>query len=224
MSPSLGSKQVRCVLFDLDGTLYDSPNYSERLEVEIAKIVSEMLELPQDQAVSVLRERRRMLHTLTGALHSLGINREVFFQTIANRVNPRAYLSEDPIAREVMEQLRAEGFMIGLVSNSGRVLVEKVLDAIGLTPQLFDVVVTSDEAEPKPSPEPFLMAMKQTGCDNLHTLYVGDRDEAELRPARELGIRTALIDRTGEGKSRWADVLVQSLSEIPLVARRVQVE
>src|SRR3972149_1301105 len=110
MSSFLEAKSVCCILFDLDGTLYDSPSYSGRLEVEIVKVVSEMLTLPQDQAMSILRERRRILHTLTGALQSLGINREVFFQTIANRLEPHAYLSEDPIVRDVIEQLRAEGF------------------------------------------------------------------------------------------------------------------
>jgi len=105
MSSFLESKSVCCILFDLDVTLYDSPSYSGRLEVEIVKVVSEMLTLPQDQAMSILGERRRMLHTLTRALQSLGINREVFFQAIANRVDPHSYLSEDPVVREVIEQV-----------------------------------------------------------------------------------------------------------------------
>jgi hypothetical protein len=36
---------VSCILFDLDGTLYDSPEYSERLEVEAKTARQEFLKL-----------------------------------------------------------------------------------------------------------------------------------------------------------------------------------
>ena len=221
MSFSQDSRPSKCVLFDLDGTLYDSPEYNERLETEIAKYVSEALGLTEDRAKVVLQERRRELGTLTRTIQSLGIDRELFFQTIATRVDPRLYISKDPKLRGLIRTLRDEGFKLGLVSNSGRALVMRILDAIGLELQMFDSVVTSSEADPKPSPQPFLLAMKQIGCDILRTMYIGDRDEAELRPAKELGIRTVLIDRTGVGESRWADFTIRGLSEVPEVAKRL---
>jgi FMN phosphatase YigB (HAD superfamily) len=220
MSSKNDHRPFQCVLFDLDGTLYDSPSYSQRLDVEIAKIVSEMLKLPEDQARSLLEERRRTLNTLTGALRSLGLDREIFFMALAKRVDPRAYLGEDLVALKAIERLRAEGFLIGLVSNSGRALVEEVLDAIGLRPEMFHVVVTSTEAEPKPSPQPFLLALSHLGIDRGRAVYVGDRDEAELRPAKELGIKTILLDRTGIKKSRWADHVVGSVADIPSIVEQ----
>lgn len=201
--------------------MYESPGYSEQLEMEIARYVSETLGLTEDRAAATLRQRREQLGTLTRAIESLGIDREKFFQTIADRVDPGLVLSPDLRLSRIIGELRGEGFKVGLVSNSGRALVKKILPAIGLELQTFDVVVTSSEAEPKPSPQPFTLAMRQLGCDVTHTVYVGDRDEAELRPAKELGIRTVLIDRTGIGRNRWADFTIRDISEITKVASRI---
>jgi putative hydrolase of the HAD superfamily len=218
---SRGYHSLKCVLFDLDGTLYDSVEYSERLELEIAKYVSQALGLSEDSAREILLTRRKRLGTLTQTLASLGIDRQRFFETIAERVDPRMYLAKDQTIQDVLQALRNRGLKVGLVSNSGRTLVERVLNAIGLSPEVFDVVVTSSEVEPKPSPHSFLLAMKRTNSDTSHTLYVGDRDEAELRPAKELGIWTILLTRTGIQENRWADHVIRSIIEVPSIVERV---
>jgi putative hydrolase of the HAD superfamily len=220
MSISQDSHPSKCILLDLDGTLYESPEYSERLEVELVKYVSETLGLTEDQAKVILQQRRGQFGTLTRAVESLEIDRERLFQAIADRLDPCLFLSKDLTLQHLIGELRGVGFKVALVSNSGRPLVKKILAAIGLELQMFDVVVTSSEAEPKPSPQPFLLAMKEVGCDISHTMYVGDRDEAELRPAKELGIRTVLIDRTGAARSRWADFTIRDISEVAEVAMR----
>lgn len=199
----------------MDGTLYDSPAYTNRVEDEIISIVSERIGLSRERTIADLSSRRRKLLTLTRTLQSFGLNREEFFQKLAERIDPREYIVEDPSVREVTALLRNRGIRVGLVSNSGRVLVERVLKAISVEMGLFDVVVTSSESEPKPSPQPFLLALSRLGVDISHAMYVGDRDEAELRPAKELGIKTILLDRTGVQENRWADHVIRSLSDIP---------
>ncbi len=205
---------AKCVLFDLDGTLYQSPEYNKQLDTEIARFVSEFLNITIDVAQVLLRDGKRKFGTLTRTLENLNIDREFFFEEMAARIDTHIYLSRDPSVENVLQQLRVRGFKIGLVSNSGRALVRKVLAAIGLSPERFDVVVTSSDAAPKPSKEPFLVALKQVGSDFENSIYVGDRDEQELRPAKELGIKTVLIKTTAQ-KPKWADKVVESLSELP---------
>ena len=210
---------VRCVLFDLDGTLYDSPEYSKQLESEILKYVSRTLELGETETRALLTQRRRELGTLTRTIQSLGIDRNAFFQALADRISPSLYISRDSEVQETIRALREQGFKTGLVSNSGHPLVLKILDAIGLDRSLFDVIITSTEAEPKPSPQPFLLAMKCIGCDASEVVYVGDREYAEIRPARRFGLRTVLLNRDGAVGSTRADVVIGSLSEVPKVVR-----
>lgn len=215
-------KRTRCVLFDLDGTLYDSPTYSQRVEEEIAKFVSEETSTNHEEAKLLIEARRKKLGTLTRSLESLGIDRTRFFEAMAVRIEPADYISTDPTAQAAIAKLKQYGFKVGLVSNSGRPLVHKILKALQLDESSsFDATVTSSEAQPKPSAEPFLLALQLLKCGRESAVYVGDRDEAELHPAKELGIRTILLDRTGKSSSRWADVVIGKLSDVPQVAKEI---
>ena len=97
-----------------------------------------------------------------------------------------------------------------MVSNSGRSLVKKILDTLGLEPGLFDVIVTGTDVELKP------MALQEIGCDKAVSVYVGDRYDAEIRPAHEVGLRTILLARSTiqNGDIKWADVVIHDITEV----------
>jgi putative hydrolase of the HAD superfamily len=198
----------------LDGTLYDSPEYSKRLDEEVVRVVSEELSLNESEARLLLERKKKEIGTLTRTIESLGVDRDLFYEKLSRRIEPRLYISPNPKIRLTIEKLKRVGFKVGLVSNSGRELVRKILDAIDVEPALFDTIVTSTEAQPKPSHEPFLLAIETLRCDADGTVYVGDREEAELRPAQELGLKTILVS-VEKTQSRWADVVVGSISQLP---------
>jgi len=208
---------ARCILFDLDGTLYDSPEYSDRLEAEIVRFVSEQLRLGESETKALLDRRKKELGTLTRTIQSLGIDRNAFFDIMADRIDPSLYILGDPTVRSVIGTLKERGFKTGLVSNSGRPLVRKILAAIGLEESLFDVTVTSTEAEPKPSPQIFMLALAKVHYDADEVVYVGDREEAEIRPAKHFGLKAVLVSRNGFVQSTCADAVVRNLSEVPEV-------
>ena len=212
---------VDCILFDLDGTLYTSAEYSDRLESEILRYVSWKLRMPEGECKQLLKDRRKRLGTLTRTLASLNIDREQFFRDIAERVEVSQYLRRDAKVRLMLGELRRKGFKLALVSNSGRPLVLKILAAIGLGAELFDAIITSSDAEPKPSHASFKLAMVKLGCTAGDTVYVGDRIDSELRPAHELGISTILVDRgKNDLSSRYVDLVLGDVTELPEVVRK----
>jgi beta-phosphoglucomutase-like phosphatase (HAD superfamily) len=77
-----------CVLFDLDGTLYDSPEYSDRLETEVVRFVSERLALGESETKELFGQRRKRLGTLTRTIQSFGMDRNAFFDAMAARIEP----------------------------------------------------------------------------------------------------------------------------------------
>ena len=209
-----------CILFDLDCTLYTSAEYSDRLESEILQYVSWKLRMPECECRQLLKDRRKRLGTLTRTLASLNIDREQFFRDIAERLEPSQYLSGDAKVRSMLDELRRQGFKLALVSNSGRPLVLKILTAIGLDTELFDAVVTSSDAEPKPSHASFELAMNRLGCTAKSTVYVGDRVDSELRPAHELGISTILVGgEKSDLPSQYVDLILEDITELPRVIR-----
>ena len=55
------------------------------------------------------------------------------------------------------------------------------------------------------------MALHKIECDKMESVYVGDRDEAEIRPAHE----TILLDRGNQKHdAKWADLVINDLSEL----------
>lgn len=208
-------RRVRCVLFDLDGTLYDSKGYNEYFDSEMTRIVADFLKVEEGEASRILKSRRKEEGTLTRAIESLGLSRQEFHQLVSKRVDPGPYLSSNDSARDVITRLRSRNLRVGLVSNSGRILVDKILKALGLDPGLFDVVVSGTDVEPKPSHQPFVMALAKIGCARVEGVYVGDRDEAEIRPAHEVGLRTVLLARSKtKSDVKWADRVINDLSEL----------
>ena len=205
---------TECILFDLDGTLYYSPDYNARVEAEIMAIVAQTLKTDVSKAKLRLDEERKSQGTLTGALRVLGVNRSLFFQTLAEKIEPLTYLTRDPSTILTLHTLKKRGFRLGLVTNNGRKMVEKILSAIGLEASLFDVIITSDDSEPKPSSQPFLFALHKLKCTPDKTVYVGDRMQAELLPAKKLGIRTVLLAREGIPQSDQVDAVIARLPEV----------
>jgi len=205
---------TECILFDLDGTLYYSPDYNARVEAEIMAIVAQTLKTDVSKAKLRLDEERKSQGTLTGALRVLGVNRSLFFQTLAEKIEPLTYLTRDPSTILTLHTLKKRGFRLGLVTNNGRKMVEKILSAIGLEASLFDVIITSDDSEPKPSSQPFLFALHKLKCTPDKTVYVGDRMQAELLPAKKLGIRIVLLAREGIPQSDQVDAVIARLPEV----------
>jgi len=205
---------VECILFDLDGTLYYSPDYNARVEAEMTVIVAQTLKTDISKAELRLGEERKKQGTLTGALRVLGVNRSLFFEALAEKIEPLTYLTQDPSVISTVSGLKKRGFKLGLVTNNGRRMVEKILRAIGLEASQFEVIVTSDDSEPKPSSQPFLFALDKLKCTPDETVYVGDRVQAELLPAKELGIKTVLLAREKNTQSDQVDVVITRLPEV----------
>src|SRR5208282_1109307 len=145
-----------------------------------------------------------------------GIDRQRFHALVAERINPSLYLASDKTTREVISRLKDRGLKIGLVTNSGRNLVTKILDALNLETRYFDVIITGTDVKPKPSHEPFLLALKRIECKIEETVYVGDREAAEIRPAHDVGLKTVLISRaTDKGRdTNVADVVIHEINEL----------
>jgi len=74
--------------------------------------------------------------------------------------------------------------------------------------------IKSTEAEPKPSPQPYQLAAEKLACATEQIVYVGDREEAETRPAKHFRLKTILLNRGGAMRSVYAEIVIRSLSEV----------
>jgi len=114
-------------------------------------------------------------------------------------------------AGDTLEMLRCENMSIGLLTRNSQASVKIVCSRLGLR---FDAIVAREDAPPKPSPEPVLLACRQLGADPRQVLVVGDF-VFDIMAGNAAGAWTALLcSRSRRLPDIDADFEIRSLLEI----------
>jgi len=163
------------VLFDMDGVTVTSANAWRTLEREtILPAAADGVDIEEVRALSVADSYDR-LQAMESV--SLNVDREGFvelYDTYAREVYHERAALMDGYERFV-EDLRAAGLAIGLVSASCRDWVEMVLDHHDLY-DAYDVVLSADDVDgpSKPAPTPYQQAAAELDVDPERCLVVED--------------------------------------------------
>jgi HAD superfamily hydrolase (TIGR01549 family) len=96
-----------------------------------------------------------------------------------------------PHVFKVLTSLREKRLKLGLVTSTYRDRALAILERFSLI-SFFDVVVGGDEVEPKPSPEPILLACKKLQLQPHDVLYIGDT-MADIEAGISSGCTTAIV-------------------------------
>ena len=158
----------RCVLFDMDGTLYDSG-------IDF-RAIRDRLGLPQDGR-PILEQLREA--TLDARSQGIALLHAAEAEGAANG-------QLIPGARELLEWLQTQDVRCALVTNNSRRSVNAILATHSLLS--LDLVLTRDDATAKPEPDLFLLAMQKLGCNPATSAAVGDT-HLDALAAHRAGIR-----------------------------------
>ncbi len=178
-------------IFDLDGTLIelnlDFEEIRRALGIKNKYILESILKFKDE-------ERRRKLEVLKEFEIRAALNAKL-----------------TPHAKEVLDMLEELGLKKGVVTRNCRESVEIVMERFGLN---FDFVITREDAKPKPSPEPILLALKMAKSKPERAVVVGDY-VFDLIAGRKAGTKTALL-LNGRNRefAKMADFVLRSLKEI----------
>lgn len=176
----------RAILIDMDGVLFDSmPNHA-RAWVSAARD----FDLPLSYQEVFIHEGRTGKSTID-ILMQRKCGRDSTDQEVADIYARKCHYfnllppaEPMPGALDFLQQARADGYLIVLVTGSGQ---HSLLDHLNLFfPSIFspELMVTSfDVSEGKPSPEPYLMGLRKAG--------VG-ADQAIAIENAPLGVRSAV--------------------------------
>ena len=215
---------VDLILFDLGGTIYDDDAYAQALWQAVQEIDPAVSDTEFWVEYDAQRERS------SGSLRT----------ALATRFarGDRARLSEaasrhweyppDALYRDVRPTLTvlASRYQLGLVANSR----ENVLHAMsrdGIA-DLFSVIALAPQVGvEKPDLGIFRYALDRAGVPASRTVYVGNRLDTDIRPARALGMRTVWMLRGEAPPAPTAaqlgepDAIITSLTGLPAVLARL---
>ena len=215
-------KTPEWITFDCYGTLIDWENGAQEIFAELAsryslssspqKIFDRWEEIQFGMIQGPYRQYREILRESLGeTLREFGANPSASdCDLLADRLPRWKPFVEVP---EALKRLKSR-CKLGIISNIDNDLIEATVPQLGVT---FDAVVTAEQARAyKPSPAPFQLALEKFGAPPSAILHTAFGFRYDLGPAREAGMRTAFVRRSGQpvpdGYS--ADIEVGSLEEL----------
>ena len=156
-------ESLDAVLFDFDGTLcnteienlYLAQDILRQMGAEVSREELKVLTGGEDRVtVPPILER----HHVAGTIDDYERLRDDCYRTYAE-----ASLSVEPGATELLDDLRARGVKVGLVSMTVSRCIHTALARLGIL-RRFDAIVSGDMVENrKPAPDPYLRAMELLG-------------------------------------------------------------
>ena len=172
--PSAGFILPRAILFDMDGTLteplLDFPQIKAEMGIGSRPILEALAEM--DEVARGIAERVLHRHEDEAA--------------------GRSTLNAGCV--ELLDTVAAMGIRTALITRNSRGSVRTVLDRHGLK---LDLLVTREDAAPKPSPEPLWLACRRLDVEPADTWMVGD-GQYDIEAGVAAGIATVWVSHGGE--------------------------
>ncbi len=198
-------RAIRCVLFDLDGTLIDSYRlYLETFRLALAPRLGRTLtdgEIMGHHPVS----ERQFFRSLVGDAAAPACSDDFLAHYRAH--HKTLFDGPYPDIADMLADVKRLGLSLGVVTGKSRTAWDITSASLAFR-TAFDVVVTdSDVTRHKPDPEGILAALAELGVAPRHALYVGDSLlDAEAARNGGLAFGAALWSKAPQERERfWAE-------------------
>lgn len=177
---------VKALLFDFDGTLLNTND------------------LIIQTFMHVLNERFPGQYSPKDCLKFIGPSLKQTFNDIApgeeealiakyrawNIEHHDELVSQYPDVVSTLEQLKAQGIRLAIVSTKRNDTIDRGLSILGAT-HLFDVRIGTDDVKNvKPDPEPVLLALERLGIAKEDAIMIGDNSH-DIEAGHRAGVRAA---------------------------------
>jgi putative hydrolase of the HAD superfamily len=193
---------IRAILFDMGGTLDgDGLHWQDRFTalyrefgVAVSRETFNAAETRANQDTDIVYSNFRQMieFYVKWQLADLGLkNAELEEQVIAGFIEPSRKTAA--VNARLLADLAERGFTLGVVSN-GCGNVDKLCDDFGYTPFLSLIVDSRRVGLFKPDPAIYRHAAEKLGHDPVEILMVGDSFDRDVRPAKEIGMKTAWLE------------------------------
>lgn len=187
---TLLSSSYKAVLFDMDNTLFDFIACMERGSAAAVSYLGKGT--PEELFSYYLRWKHHVedhmnLQDFMVAHDCFSVERYFAAVEAYETAKHTGLVPYEGVA-ELLAELKADGYKLGVVTDAYSYGVEKRLEVCGLK-EYFDVVVAYDmTGYKKPHHEPFECALSLLECRPHDVLYVGDSIRRDVEPALAVGM------------------------------------
>lgn len=218
---------MRCVIFDLDGTLADTSGDL----IAAANTCFRGLGLgdlldPVADAATALRGGRAMLNLGFSRVDGFGedeVDRQypILLEAYSNDIDTHTVMY--PGAMAAVSALRRDGYAVGIATNKPEGLAEKLMKSLGVRDAFASLIGADTLPVRKPDPEHHFEAVRRAGGDTARSLLVGDT-QTDRDTSRNAGVPSVLVT-FGPGRevalALEADAKIDDYAELPGVVARL---
>lgn len=207
------TKEINTLLFDFDGTLLDTN------ELIIQTFIAVLGEHFPGRY-----EREDILHfigpSLEQTFESIDAERAIELTTQYRAINKQLHdelITEYDGVTETLRLLKARGIKMAIVSTKRSANIKRGLALMGID-EVFEHIISLDEVKnPKPDPEPILLALEKLGASKEEALMIGDNYH-DIEGGKNAGVRTAGVAWSIKGEAFLAsyepDFMLQHISDL----------
>ena len=188
-------KDIKMIGFDLDGTLYPNNKEIGRLmKKKQMDLVAAKLKLSRYKAEYEFNKVLKKLKSNTKSLDYLGIDGLKFCLDFWDNTNLSKYIHKDDALKNMLLKLKKQ-VRFSIFSNSNKIShIKKKLSLIGIPSNIFNPIVSSvDIGCNKPDLKAFKGYIKKTNLKPHQILYIGDRVNVDIVPAKKAGMRASVV-------------------------------
>lgn len=190
--------ELRAVLFDLDDTLYPESEFVLSGFRAVAQWGQDRLGISEESSYNRLKEmfyqgiRGR---TFNLWLEELGLSESKYIDLAINIYREHIpIIHAYPEVPELLKNLQRR-YILGIVTDGNWRMQERKIEALAISNFFTTIVFTNKLGTDywKPSPKPFLIALKQLGIEAGAACYVGDNVAKDFIGARKVGLATIWV-------------------------------
>jgi putative hydrolase of the HAD superfamily len=199
---------LEAVFFDLDDTLFDASGLAEkarRASIE-AMIEKGLTGITAQQGVEILNE----------IVAEFGSNSDQHFDMMLKRLDQyssklvavsvityhRIKVQEIRLFPDVfgfLQNIRNESAVqLGIISDGLPIKQWEKILRLGIDTFIPNVFISEEVGIKKPNPKLFSLAVEKVGVNPENSIYIGDRFDNDIVPAKQIGMHTCLVHRLGK--------------------------
>ena len=205
-------KHIRALIFDLDGTIWDSRN----------AMILTLNSVLKEKGIKIDEMKvKKMIHSLESPytiLRSLGISETTTFWRRYRKNYGKINLFS-PSTTDVFSKIVNSDRKIGIATTLKGKIASELLEHFNLNPMVSVVISPSDTRARKPSPIPILKAIDYMKVDKEEAIYIGDND-VDILAAKAAGCYSGLAAwNRSISISQKPDYIFTSFDDLLLVSK-----
>ncbi|MCI0410454.1 MAG: HAD family hydrolase, partial [Acidobacteria bacterium] len=197
---------IRCILFDLDGTLLDS--YGPITEsLNAARAAFGLAGFTREEVVHMVGHGLEQLMAQVLGEPNVAEGIRIFRERYQVVSLPKSRLL--PGVEPTVRELSRRGYRMAVVTNKPALFSRRILQHLGVS-ELFPVLYGPDLAPAKPNPEMIFRCLQDFACDSREAILVGDM-LVDQETARNAGIPFFAVSTGSESRENLLSAQPQRL-------------